>query len=370
MNRIQQILNLVLLAGLLCSGTLLKAQVVIDFAPAIYGQTLDGLVYARIINSFNNNLKAKLNIRVRELKAGTVVTIQTPVFLIHPGANNINRSIFGGSRFSFGKNNYALTLSQTGRFPEGEYEYCFEVDISESKLSTGSPVYEQCFVHQLQPMTPLLLIDPVDGDEFCNQRPHFIWQPPVPLPREARHRLVLTVINDKQDIVEAITFNPPIINQANIMGNSLPYPPNAPALKEGQRYAWQVVVYVAKSILARSEVWTFTYRCNNDPVITGTGSYRELKEINDGNFYIANRLLSFSLNNPYSDGELNYSIVSVAEPSKPVKRLPALKLKTGINKYDIDLSEIKTFKNNQEYLLKVQLQNNRILSLRFIYKDE
>lgn len=360
-----------LLTGLLCcSLAVVQAQVVVNFAPVIYGQTLDGLVYAQIINSHSSNLKAKLTIRVRELKAGMVVTIQTPAFFIHPGANTINKSIYGGSRFSFGKNNYGLTLSQTGRFPEGEYEYCFEVDVSESKISQVSPVYENCFVHQLQPMTPLLLIDPVDGDEVCNKQPHFIWQPPVPLPREARHRLVLTEIKDKQDIAGAVTFNPALINQGNIPGNSLPYPPNAPALKEGQRYAWQVVAYVGKSIIARSEVWTFTHKCSENTTIVGTGSYRELKEMNDGNFYIANRLLSFSLNNPYSDGELSYTITSLAEPSKPIKRLPPLKIKAGLNKYDIDLSENNVFKNNQEYLLKVQLQNSRMLVLRFIYKDE
>lgn len=371
MNRYIHIIRSFLLC-ILCSGITmaLTAQVTVQFMPVVYGQTLEGLAYAQIINSSGSDLMGSLTIRVREQKGGQVVTIKTAAFIVHPGANAIDRRAFGSAKISFGNNNNGLTLSQTGRFPEGDYEYCFELDLSQSKNPQVSPVAENCFVHQLQPMTPLLLIDPVDGDEFCNKRPNFTWQPPVPLPREARHRLVLTPIREKQDPVEAVTYNQPVINQGNIPGNNLFYPPNAPDLKEGQQYGWQVIVYTAKSILARSEVWTFTVRCNTDQPMVDGNSYRELKETDDGNFYVASRMLSFSLYNPYAEGDLNYSIINLADPSQPVKKLPVLKLKSGLNKYDLDLSEIRAFKNDQEYLLKVQLQNSRVLALRFIYKEE
>ena len=370
MRYYRTILASFLFSSLLCIACCVRAQVVVNFTPAIYGQTIDGLIYAQLVNSFSVDLKARLTIKVRDIKGASVVSIQTPHFILHPGVNELNKKLYSGSRFSFGNNSPGLTLSQTGRFPEGEYEYCYEIDVSESKNDQISPLYENCFVHQLQPMTPLLLIDPVDGDEFCNKRPNFMWQSPLPLPRDARHRLVLAEIRDKQDIVQAITYNPPIINQGNIMGNSLFYPANAPELKEGQRYAWQVVVYTQKTILARSEVWTFVHKCHEEKKELATGSYRELKETDDGNFYIAAKQLSFSLNNPYNEGPLNYTITSLAETAAPIKGLPALKLKPGLNKYDIDITEIRAFKNDQEYLLKVQLQQNRVLLLRFIYKDE
>ena len=348
----------------------LRAQVTVNFSPAVYGQTLEGLAYAQIINNYSVPLVANVSINVRGSNGGNVVSIKIPSFPLRPGVNEISRAAFGNAKFSFGNTNAGLTVSQTSRFPEGEYEYCYEVDISESKAPSLPPVFENCFTHQLQPRTPLLLINPINEDVFCNKRPQFIWQPPLPLPPSARYRLVLAPVKDRQDIVEAITFNPPLVNQSNIAGSSLFYPANAPELKEGQTYAWQVIVYVAKTILSRSEVWTFTCKCNEDRKDTLTDSYRELKETTDGNFYFANGYLRFSFVNPYAAGDLNYTIVSMAAPGSPIKQLPNLKAAAGLNKYSIDLTENGAFKDGQEYLLRVNLPNNRRLILRFIYKTE
>lgn len=359
--------------SLLCLGLLLatgtKGQVVVNFSPVVYGQSLDGLAYALIMNSTPGNLLAKVTIRVRQGSMNVVTVIMAP-FQLHPGQNEINKSAYSTARFAFGNNNYGLMVSQTGRFLEGEYEYCFEVDVSESKDPRLPPVFENCFTHLLLPRTPLLLINPVDGDEICNRRPQFIWQPPMPLPADARFRLLLTEVKDRQDIVEAITYNPPIINQANIPGNTLFYPSNAPELKEGQKYAWQVTVYVAKTILTRSEVWTFIHKCQDPKREITPDSYRELKEVDGGDFYVADTWLRFSLNNPYAAGELNYSITAMDASGKTVKGLPNLKLAAGLNKYEIDLSEKNKFKVGREYMLSVQLADNRTLRLRFIYKNE
>ncbi|MBO9573309.1 MAG: hypothetical protein J7497_14045, partial [Chitinophagaceae bacterium] len=279
------------------------------------------------------------------------------------------RAAFGNSKFSFGNNNYALNVSQTSRFMEGEYEYCYEVDISDSKASTLPPIYENCFVYQLQPRTPMLLISPVDGDVFCNKRPQFIWQPSLPALPNTRFRLVLAPIRNNQDIVEALTFNPPLINQSNIAGNSLFYPVNVPELQEGQLYVWQVIAYQGQTILSRSEVWVFTHQCKDDKRDTIDGSYRELKEVSEGDFYIAQQYLRFSYINPYSSGELNYEITNLSDPSSSVKRLPKFKMESGLNKHEIDLFENSSFKEDDEYLLRVKLANNRILALRFIYKN-
>lgn len=359
-----------MLSFMLLLPFILNAQIAVNFNPVIYGQSVEGLAYAKIVNSSNGNLIAKVTVKVRA-KGLNVVTIIMPSFQLHAGMNEISRAAFSNARFGFGNNNYGLTASQSGKFPEGDYEYCYEVDISESKDLRLPPIYENCFVQELRPRTPLLLINPIDGDEICNKRPQFIWQPPVPLPADARFRLVLAEVKDnKQDIVEAVTYNPPVVNQGNIVGNNLVYPVNAPDLKQGQKYAWQVIVYSGLAILVRSEVWTFTYMCQEPSKDTTTNSYRELKETSDGDFYIADKYLHFSLNNPYAPGNLDYSISSMTEPSKMIRGLPKLKLNVGLNKYDIDLSENKSFKSGQEYFLIVRLAGNRSLQLRFIYKNE
>lgn len=359
-----------LIAALLATVISYAQSVVITFNAAIYGQTLEGLGFVQLMNTYPQDLSGKVIIRVREIKSGHVASITIPGVYLRRGNNTIDRLAFSRSRFSFGDNYYGRTLSQSGKFPEGEYEYCFEVDLSESKLPGAAAFFENCFTHELQPLTPLLLINPVDGDEDCNKRPHFIWQPPMPMPADARFRLVLTEIKEKQEIIEAINYNPPIINQGNIPINQLSYPFNAPELKIGKRYAWQVIVYTGTIILKRSEVWVYTVKCNEEKQQVNTDSYREMKETNDGNFYAADKVIRFSFNNPYNAGDLNYSIVNLANPGVIIKNLPALKLQTGLNKYDIDLSENKTFKNGEEYLLTVKLVNGRELKLRFTYKNE
>jgi hypothetical protein len=348
----------------------MRGQIVVNFSPAIYGQSLDGLVYAQIINSSGSALQVVETITIREISGGNVSTIKTAPFQLFQGSNFISKAAFTNARFSFSNSYYGTTLGQTGRLPEGEYEYCFQTEITGSKPSQIPPFYENCFTLQLQPMTPLLLINPVDEDKICNKRPDLNWQLPVPLPADAKCRVLLTVIQEKQDIAEAIAFNLPVLNQGNVFGNRLMYPAGAPELKEGYRYVWQVTVYAGKTILKKSEIWTFTVQCEEEQKSQGGDSYRELKETDDGNFYIASKSLRFSFNNPYSMGNLDYTIEGISDPQSAIKKLPKLKMNAGQNNYELDLSDNSAFKDGSEYLIRVRLINNRELTLRFIYKNE
>jgi hypothetical protein len=141
----KNILNALLLAFAGLSS--LQAQLAVNFTPEVYGQTLDGLSYARVINTQPNILIGKMTIRVRESRNGNVVTALLPPFRINPGTNNIDRAAFSAAKFAFGRNNFGISLSQSGRFPEGEYEYCFEIEFSEFKDPTVSPVLENCRRH-------------------------------------------------------------------------------------------------------------------------------------------------------------------------------------------------------------------------------
>ncbi len=366
----KKLLYISYLLGILLTGKNSWSQVAINFNPAIHGQSLEGLSFVQLSNSYPQDAYCRVTIKIREMQAGNVVSMSTPLFLLRRGNNIIDRTAFSQSRFAFGNNRHGLTLNQSGRFLEGEYEYCFEVDLSESKIPGVAPYFENCFMHDLQPFTPLLLINPVDGDENCNTRPHFIWQPPMPMPADGRFRLVLVELKEKQDIIEAINFNIPIINQANIPVNQLAYPNSTPELKAGKKYAWQVILYSDVTILKKSEVWTYTVKCEEEKQQPSTDSYREMKENQESNFYVANKIVRFSFHNPYNGGDLNYSIASLTNPSVTIKNLPKLSLQPGLNKYDVDLTENRDFRNGQEYELTVRLVNGRKLMIRFIYKNE
>jgi hypothetical protein len=350
--------------------SLVHGQLVVNFFPGLYGQSLDGLIYAQILNSTGSELRIVETIKINELSGTNVANIKTAPFVLTQGSNSINRAAFANGRFNFSHSYYGNVLSQTGRLPEGEYEYCFETEIVGKKPDQVPALYENCFTLLLQPMTPLLLIDPADEDMICNKRPNLIWQLPAPLSADSRSRVILTELKEKQDIAEAIAFNVPVLNEGNVFGNMLTYPASAPELKEGRKYVWQVVVYTEKTILKKSEIWTFKVQCEEKQKIYSGNSYRELKEADDGNFYIADKVLSFSFNNPYGNQRLDYTIESLSNPHGPIKKLPKLKMNAGVNKFDLDLSDHHSFKSGEEYVLKIRLANNRELHLRFIYKNE
>ena len=346
-----------------------RAQVSVNFNTALYGRSLDGLAYAQIINASAQPVYAKLRIAVREITQGIIATIRVPYFEVKTGSHIINGQSFSRSNIVFGNNPAGTQVSSTGKLPEGEFEFCFEVTVGDPKTNAVIDVSEFCFQSMISPLTPLLLIDPADNDKFCNTRPNLTWQPPVPIQPATQFRVTLCEKNEKQTDIEAITYNLPIINIDGLFTNTLLYPAKTPDLKPGHKYVWQVTAYQEKTILTKSEIWLFEIKCEEEKKEPGTESYRELKEVEDGNFYIADKVLRISFNNPYNPGTLNYTISSMTEPDRKIKRLPQLKLNAGMNKYQIDLSEHNSFKKDEEYMITIRLENNRILKLRFIYTE-
>lgn len=181
---------------------------------------------------------------------------------------------------------------------------------------------------------------------------------------------MLTELKEGQDIAEALSYNQPVINQANIVTNNLNYPVYLPELKQGLSYVWQVTVYTDKTILKKSEIWTFAIGCSEKPKSIDNDSYRELKDGEDGNFYITDQFLKFSFANPYKASPLQYTIMCTSDPKATIKNLPPLWAQPGLNKYEIDLSENKTIKEDREYLLSIFLPNNYQLKLRFTYRKK
>jgi hypothetical protein len=345
------------------------AQISVQFSPVSAGRSLQGLATVQLANQFQAAAQVSLTIKVSEAGGTELLSVKTPGFSISHGVNFIDRNAFSNARFSFSADYNATVIKQTGNFPEGDYEYCFEIEVISSKDPSVLPTYEQCFSFSVQPLTPLLLMSPIEGDVLCNKRPTFIWQPPMPLASDASFRLLLAEVKEKQDAVEAINFNTPAINQAQIRINSLVFPVNIPDLKEGATYAWQVSVYTGKTILKKSEIWEFTVKCREEKKAIENDGYREVKELLDGHVFYAYGRLRFFFSNPYNEGKLSYKIYPLAAKQEEIKGLPALKVGNGYNQFEIDLSESKSFKDGNDYLLKVWLADNKILQLRFVYKE-
>lgn len=349
----------------------IQAQITMSFQPALSGQTLNGLSYVQIINAFPTASSGTFKIIVKDGGGSDVVSILVPNMTVRPGVNSLNRGQIASGSMRFGNSPAAAILHQSGKFPEGEYEYCFELEVPQTKPTQPPLVYENCFSQMIQPATPLLLIDPYDGAEICNLRPGFSWQPPMPFNPDMRYRIVVVPVKPKQPLTEALANNRPVINIGDIRQYNIIYPAGAPDLVKEQDYAWQVTALSGKTIITQSEVWQFRIHCDDSIPNGESGTYRELKPESDKNFYIASGgVIRFSFTNFYSAGRLEYEIVDLSLPENVIRKLPRVNMQAGHNKVDLKLGRSAGLVNNGQYLLKIKNAGSQELAMRFVYQDK
>ncbi|SJZ93199.1 hypothetical protein [Sediminibacterium ginsengisoli] len=346
-----------------------EAQVMISFNPALDGTSVNRLGKVIMTNRYAFDLEAKLVISVREAKQGQLLKVTMPAFTLHTGTNVLPPDVFNRSAFSFSGSQAGYALSQTRNFADGDYEYCFELNVKAIKAQT-IPVdfFENCFNTTLERSTPMVLINPYDKEASCNTRPNFLWQPSMPVQPGITYILTLAEIKPQQSRAEALAYNPPIIAQNNIRTTMLNYPALAPALEQGKKYAWQVLATNAKMIVTRSDIWEYSVACETDTAKPDQDGYRELKDSRDAGSYLAHRWLRFSFYNPYGPMAVNYTISDLTLKDKELKKLPVLKMQGGFNSYELDLEDIRGLVYEHQYLLTVQLGNGKKMYLSFIYK--
>jgi hypothetical protein len=353
----------ILLTGLLlCLVMPLKAQYTFAFMPEIQGRTMDGIFKVRIGNT-GAKQTVSLTIIVTEAKSGAVVTIKTPGFELMPGMNSAPAY---SAAVAFGASKLATVVSQSGFFPEGDYDYCFQ--LSDGPAHSSNLLAEQCFNYELQPFSSMQLIQPYDGDKICDKRPPFSWQPLIPIINGVQYRMLLVEVKEGQQRAEAIRMNLAIINQQQIPLPVLLYPSLANELTEGKQYAWQVSAYRNDLLLAESEIWDFKVDCERDSTKLPAEAFRSLEDLSKGNFYIARGQLLFAFNNTYEATALQYSIRCLTKPEQVPKKLPKVKVARGLNQVVIDISENKSFTDGYFYIMDVKLPDGTQKQLRFIYK--
>ncbi|PUZ19534.1 DUF928 domain-containing protein [Chitinophaga costaii] len=348
----------------LATGMESHAQVSFVFVPAVQGRTLDGLLKVKLINSGNPGV-ASLLVTVTDTRGARMVTLKTPPFQVIRGVNSVPAAAVQRASINFAQGQGASLLRQSGFFPAGDYEYCFELSTEKGEDIEGN----QCFDYELEPFSPLLLTTPAEKDQLCDKRPSFFWQPLLPLVPGMQYRLVLTEIKEGQAPIEALHYNLPLVNQVGISGPFLFFPPSAPELQEGHHYVWQVTAYKGDLVLQDSEVWDFSMVCKDSTPALPVDAFRDIEDLVRANFYLAMGALQFSVQNVYDKTTLQYIITCITDPSVKVKSLPEIKLQHGLNNLRIDLQNNKAFRDGNYYLLTVMLPSGTEKKLRFQYKD-
>lgn len=357
----------ILLTGLLLSVLLpLRAQVTFSFMPEIQGRTVENIYKVRMGNP-GARQTVNLVINVTEAKSGAVVVIRTAPFELMPGINTVPPGAVYNAAVSFGGSRIATVVSQSGFFPEGDYDYCFQ--LFEGSGHSGGLLEEQCFSYNLQPFSSMQLIQPYDGDKICDKRPTLSWQPLIPAINGVMYRLLLVEVKEGQQRAEALRMNLAIINQRQIPLPMLIYPSLANQLQEGKKYAWQVSAYKNELLLAESEMWDFTVECEKAPAEVQPDAYRSLDDLTKGNFYIARGQVLFAFNNTYAPTNLQYTIQCLTKPDQVFKKLPTVKVGRGLNQIKVELSEKNGLVDGYFYIMNVTLPSGETKQLRFIYKQ-
>ncbi|WP_423735452.1 hypothetical protein [Chitinophaga caseinilytica] len=347
---------------------LVHAQLTVNFMPEVQGRTLEGVMSAKLMNS-QQRRSCYMVVRITVAGGGLIAEAQTPAFDVQPGMNLIPQHAAYNAAWKFGSGKVAVVVKQSHQFPEGEYEYCFEL-YENVKGAPGEMVADQCFNYDLQPLSPLMLTEPYEGDHICEKRPPLFWQPLLPAIPGMEYRLLLVEVKEGQARAEALHYNMPVIRQAGIQAPMLLYPPLSRELTEGKKYAWQVTAVRNEMVLARSEVWDFTVKCEDTVAKRPVDSYRSIDDLAKGNFYIAEARILFSVDNYHAAKPLDYTITSISKPNEKLRKLPKVDLQTGRNQILIDLDGVKGMVDGDYYLLSVRLPNGETKQLRFLYKSE
>jgi hypothetical protein len=359
---IRPFLTVLLIAIAVSSG----AQVNIVFNAAVMGKDLRGLSGVQIINTSTNSYTGTLEIEVKNIaQSAAVVKMVVHPVTISAGNNIIPYTKFSGAAVTYSNTAAGNYTRQTGQLPEGELEYCFKLTAA-AKDNTPE-IFENCFLGTNIISGPLELIMPGNGDSFCEKRPRFNWQPPMPLQAGTTFTIRLTEKKQGQSAAEALLLSVPVFYQARLNAYIFPFPSNIPDLKEGHQYVWQVTAE-NKGKQTLSEIWEFSIQCEKTQ--TTDKSFRELKAEDDGGFLSTGPSLRFAVYNLYTPGNLQYSIQDLNNPDKKSKGLPVLELQKGANNILIDLKKIPGMVDGNEYSLVVILPDGKKVSLRFKYQED
>ena len=345
-----------------------RAQMTISFLPEMQGRTLEGVMMARIMNPGTQPVSCFLVVKITEGRSGKIAETRTAAFGVNPGLSSIPPAIAYNASWQFGSNPTATVIRQSHHFPEGEYEYCYEL-YANDKDKPGELLAEQCFDYFLEPFSPLMLTEPYDGDQICDKRPTLFWQPMLPAIPGMQYRLVLVEVKPGQAKAEALFYNMPLIQQINIQTPMLFYPPLSRELQEGKRYAWQVLANRGDMVLGRSEIWDFTVKCLDSTKALPVESFRNIEDLVRGNFYIAEGRVLFAVNNTYERAELKYKLQCISKADQKIGKLPKIQLERGRNQIEIPLEQLDGMVDGYFYLLTVALPNGESKQLRFRYKQ-
>jgi hypothetical protein len=361
-----------------CLTSGIWAQVVITPLPHQEGFfTLDDIWRVNLTNMQQGPVEVQIEATIEDGSHRQVLNAVSPPFLLPKG--NIRPSFNGSSvRFQFGNSSSANIFRTSGRASIGNYIICYRV----LSLSTNQQLGEYCQEETVKPFGPPELISPYDDEKIETTKPILTWKAPFPLgDQPVVYVLRLVELKPKQNAVEGLERNKPLITRKVDQVTYLSYPGDAPELEVDHTYAWQVVANVGDFEIGATEIWKFKVQPPELlPPIGLFKTYYELKDAPNNGFHpIRFQKMQFLLENRYSSTYLsattgNQKVIFEIYPegdrsAQVVMNTPTdVLLMPGNNKIVLNLSGTG-FTNDKKYLLLVRDPTGREYFLDFIYEN-
>ncbi|MEI6950336.1 hypothetical protein V9K67_24355 [Paraflavisolibacter sp. H34] len=254
--------------------------------------------------------------------------------------------------------------------PAGRYRLCYRFYVQQSH----GAVLQECRELLVEPLSPPLLVTPLEGQVVEGGQPQFSWLPPAPLDLFVRltYDLRLVEVLPEQPLTEAVQYNVPLLLRQGLFGTVLPYPPSARTLQPGKTYAWYVWACNAGVPVSASAIWTFRLpeAQRVDSLSVPEAVFVRLKKEGEAGVpVIFSGELRFGYENEAGDTAWNLAVYDLSLPGRERVPLPAdsLPLVAGPNRVRYPVAHLPAFVHRHQYLLEVVNSRNEAWRLRFEY---
>jgi len=363
--------NVILILSLVAGDHFLGAQVTVSSANLQPFNVTPATICQAVLLNGPGETNVSLDAKIFNSAGEVLLAVRTQPIHLHAGVNALQLSQIVAASVVYGTSQQSVYVQAQKQLPSGMFRHCITVI-----ANTGEPDDEFCQEIESSVNTFLNLVSPFDKDTIDSPTPILTWTHSEPFnlltPGET-FRIVLVVKNKDQDAEAAVTANIPLYTLSNVMRHDMQYPFDAPALKEGETYAWQVQKMAAggQGVIAKSEAWAFTLRTEK---IVPDQKYVVLKKKPDAGYYLAaNGKIFFRFDETYAGTNLRCRILNEQqqeikpEPENEQKKeegADAMNIKSnGYNRYEIDLAPLKL--KSGYYFLEVVNEKNDKYILKF-----
>lgn len=309
-----------------------------------------------LVNSSGNVMEGRMEMVLSDRQTSQeVMTASTAEFSLAKGSVliNVNRL----SPISYNYIGIEPDKNINTLLPVGAYSVCYTFVRNPNSVKREILV-EECTIFDVEPLSPPMLLFPVDSSVLETTPAQFSWTPPTPtaLLNRLHYEVLITEVQPSQLATEAMSENVPFFSTDGAPNNFITYSAQ-PVFEKDKWYAWQVVARDDKSYAGKSEVWVFKIgRQVPAPELPGAVSYVQLQKDGAGKSIALEGILRFYYFNQLEDSTTEITITDLTGKNNTEEVTSVLPVSRGHNYLQKDIS--KMIKKQDGHVYKLVLLNS------------